>query len=179
MTWRPWRRKPQPLYAIARGTQTIRPAQSVASPYLALGQGEGRVVVKMQLQIRPRTARRMAEMVEANPATPTSPGWIPMSNGRVGAGRAHFFREGRQQRWLPVAPARLKGISPRDFADGGQCSSMTVRASPCGAHRVRVSPLYTSPRRSEVARTFCTAMVSQGFFEFMKRNGRLRDSSHA
>jgi hypothetical protein len=113
-----------------------------------------------------------ARWIEAESSYVHIPGMDPYVEWAVGAGRAHFFKEGRQQRWLPVA-IRLNGISPREFADGNQFvedgqSLALWRAS------VRVSPLYTSAERSK-GEIFCTAMVSQGFFEFMKRNGRLRD----
>jgi hypothetical protein len=113
-----------------------------------------------------------AEWVEAESSYAHIPGMDPYVEWALGAGRPHFFREGRQQRWLPIA-VRLNGISPRDFADGnifvedGQSLALW-RAS------VRVSPLYTEPERG-ADEIFCTAMVSQGFFEFMKRNGRLRE----
>lgn len=113
-----------------------------------------------------------AEWLEVESSYAHIPGMDPYVEWALGAGRAHFFREGRQQRWLPVV-VRLKNTSPREFADGdkfiddGQSLALW-RAS------VRVSPLYAS--RESVDETFCTAMVRQGFFEFMKGNARLRDS---
>src|SRR5690606_32480166 len=89
------------------------------------------------------------------------------------AGKGSFFPSGRQQRWLPVL-VRLNGISPRDFADGqhfvddGQSLAMW-RAS------VRVSPLYIDDRHDR-RQPYCTAMVRPGFFEFMKRSRKLRES---
>jgi hypothetical protein len=113
-----------------------------------------------------------AEWVEAESSYAQIPGMDPYVEWALGAGRPQFFREGRQQRWMPVA-LRLNGISPQDFADGGlfveDGQSLALwRAS------VRVSPLYANAERGP-NEAFCTAMVRQGFFEFMKRSGRLRE----
>lgn len=111
------------------------------------------------------------EWGQAEPSYAHIPGMDPYVEWALGAGRPHFFMPGRQRRWIPIL-VRLNGISPDDFADGQQFvddgqSLALWRAS------VRLSPIY---RGRGVHEPYCTAMVTPGFFEFMKRSDKLRQS---
>jgi hypothetical protein len=115
-----------------------------------------------------------SEWVTVDSSYANIPGMDPYVEWALGAGRAHFFLEGRQQRWLPVL-LQLRGVSPGEFADGhgfiedGQSLALW-RAS------IRVDSLYAEREQEEDGDTYCTAMVRPGFFEFMRRSARLRES---
>jgi hypothetical protein len=95
----------------------------------------------------------------------------------LGPGREVFFPRasigpyGPQRRWMPVA-IELKGISVKDFAQGtaflddGPSRAMWQAS-------VRVSPLHSERQDSRTETAFCTAMVTPGFFEFLRRNEKL------
>ena len=100
------------------------------------------------------------------------PGIDPDLEWALGSGKQTFFSPGRQRRWIS-ALVELQGISVRDFAAGtGFLDDGPSRAM--WQASVRVLDLYDEgePDRSDIA--FCTAMVSQGFFEFLRRSESLR-----
>jgi hypothetical protein len=112
------------------------------------------------------------QWVWADRAFAQLPGIDPDLEWALGSGRPTFFGQGRQQRWIPVL-VELQGISVDEFAagtgflDDGPSRTMWQTS-------VRVLHLYDDeePGRSET--TFCTAMVSQGFFEFLKLSESIR-----
>jgi len=100
------------------------------------------------------------------------PGIDPDLEWALGSGKPTFFGRGRQQRWISVL-VELQGISVREFAAGTEFLDDGPSRAMWQAS-VRVLNLYDEhePGRSDIA--FCTAMVSQGFFAFLKRSEGLR-----
>lgn len=100
------------------------------------------------------------------------PGVDPDVEWALGSGRDTFFGFGRQQRWVPVL-VELQGISVDEFAagtsflDDGPSRTMWQAS-------VRVSKLYDAAVSGESRSAFCTAVVTQGFFEFLKFNESLQ-----
>lgn len=110
---------------------------------------------------------KRAEPLYANiPAVDANVDWA------LGPGRAHFFRRGRQDRWMPVL-VRLAGTTVRDFAEGKGFIE-DARSLGLWQESVRVDSLYFGRDDDSAEIGFFTAMVRQGFFEFLRRNSDLR-----
>jgi hypothetical protein len=89
----------------------------------------------------------------------------------LGAGRGSYFAPGRQQRWIPVA-IELQGISIKEFAAGTEFLDDGPSRTMWQAS-LRISPLCLRAESSGGDTVFCAAMVTGGFFEFLRRNERL------
>jgi hypothetical protein len=111
--------------------------------------------------------------VATEPRFADVPGLDPELEWALGAGQQNFFAGGRQDRWMPVA-IELQGISLEEFAagtgflDDGPSRTMWQAS-------VRISPPYAPGAATQVDTIFFTAMVTPGFFEFFKRNDKLRE----
>jgi hypothetical protein len=118
-----------------------------------------------------RTPPPSSRWVWSDPSYVLQPGLDPELEWALGVGKDAFFAPRRQQRWTPVM-VELQGISVDEFAAGtgfledGPSRSMWQAS-------VRVSPLHEATEGSPDERTFCTAMVKPGFFEFLRRSENL------
>jgi len=95
----------------------------------------------------------------------------------LGPGRDVFFPYGHQltygpqRRWMPLT-IELQGISLEEFAvgtgflDDGPSRTMWQAS-------VRISPLYATGANGARDMSFFTAMVTEGFFVFLRQNERL------
>lgn len=115
-----------------------------------------------------------ASWVQTEASYAEIPGLDPELEWALGAGQQSFFAAGKQDRWMPVA-IELQGISLEEFAagtgflDDGPSRTMWQAS-------VRVSSPYQPGDGSQSDIIFCTAMVTPGFFEFFRRNEKLRDA---
>ena len=114
-----------------------------------------------------------ARWVTTDPTFSDVPGLDPELEWALGAGQQSFFAAGKQDRWMPVA-IELQGISLEEFAagtgflDDGPSRTMWQAS-------VRISPPYLPDAGNQTDTIFVTAMVTLGFFEFFKRNDKLRE----
>jgi hypothetical protein len=90
----------------------------------------------------------------------------------LGPGRPHFFLRGRQNEWMPVL-VRLRGISARDFAAGSLFIEDPERRKRW-QESVHVSPLFIESPAAADAAPYCTAMVREEFFGFVKSDEQVR-----
>lgn len=90
----------------------------------------------------------------------------------LGAGRAHYFRPGRQQDWLSVL-VRLRGIGVRDFARGGRVIQDPKRRAAWQAS-IHIPKFYIKRNAGADGETYCTAFVRQQFFDFLLEERKLQ-----
>lgn len=115
---------------------------------------------------------RPSPWVEVERTFAQLPGIDPDLEWALGSGRPTFFREGQQRRWISVL-LEVQGVSAGEFAagtgflDDGPSRTMWQAS-------VRVLDLYDEHQPDESGVTFLTALVSQGFFEFLRRSDRLQ-----
>ena len=113
---------------------------------------------------------------QADPVYSQLPNIDPRIEWALGPGRDHFFRPGRQDRWMPVL-VELKDMTVREFARGERFFD-DARSLAWWQESIRISPLYLEPEDDEDSKdeTHFTAMVRQTFFEFLKRNEPLNNA---
>jgi hypothetical protein len=106
------------------------------------------------------------------PRYATTPGVDPELEWALGSGKDTFFAGGRQQRWMPVM-VELQGITVAEFAagtgflDDGPSRTMWQAS-------IRVSPVHEGIEDGASDIAYCTAMVKQGFFEFLRQSETLK-----
>jgi hypothetical protein len=101
------------------------------------------------------------------------PGVDPYVDWALGAGRPHFFLAGRQQEWMPIL-VRLRGIRVEDFKTGNFFRDDEATEREEWPDAVHVAPPWIDAPAGADGATYCTAMVRQRFFEFLKRSEALR-----
>jgi hypothetical protein len=120
----------------------------------------------------PGSDSRPSPWVVADRTFAQLPGIDPDLEWALGSGRQTFFKGGRQRRWISVL-VEVQGVNAEEFAagtgflDDGPSRTMWQAS-------VRVLDLYDTHQPDSDGITFLTAMVSQGFFEFLKRNDSLQ-----
>jgi len=101
------------------------------------------------------------------------PGVDPYIDWALGAGRSHYFLPGRQSKWVPVL-LRLKGISPAAFAQGGSFIKRDDERVQWQAS-LRISPFSTNFRDDDADMSYCAAMTTSDFFDFVRDSPSLRE----
>jgi hypothetical protein len=108
---------------------------------------------------------------EAESRNTNYPGADPYLEWATGAGRTSYFLPGRQDNWLPVL-VLLRGITAKEFASG---ENLPVDFD-FWKISVRVPDFYVSaPEVPGEQETYCTALVTEHFFELLNDNETLRN----
>ena len=115
-----------------------------------------------------------SEWIWKAPSYADTPGLDPELEWALGAGQQSFFAAQRQDRWMPVT-IELQGISLEEFTAGtGFLDDGPSRTMWQASIRVASPYLPNADRQTDTI--FLNAMVTPGFFEFFKRNERLRET---
>lgn len=100
------------------------------------------------------------------------PGIDPDLEWALGYGTSNFLVPDRRPRWIPLV-FELQGLTAEEFATGDKF----IEDGPSRTMwqlSVRVSPLSRDEPADAHGPVFCAAMVTLGFFEFLKRSESLR-----
>jgi hypothetical protein len=106
----------------------------------------------------------------ADPTFARLPGIDPDLEWAVGSGISNFVARGARPRWIPVV-VELRGLAAAEFAAGSFIEDGPSRTM--WQLSVRVSPLSRDEQANAQGVVFCAAMVTLGFFEFLRRGDKL------